>query len=92
MLSASHPVSTLPVLCSPGTDGHSSFLTWVALTIHQFPNELLIDSAHLGTAATCSHCEVVKPCILGNDRKYSDANVVRGGQARSEFGAGDAAQ
>lgn len=48
----------------PSGGGHS-FLTWVALAIHQFPDELLIDSAHLGTAATCSHCEVVKPRILG---------------------------
>lgn len=72
VLSAPLPIRTLPVPCCPGTDGHSSFLTWVALTVHQFPNELLIDSAHLGTAATCSHCEVVKPCVLGDDRKHSD--------------------
>lgn len=63
MPSTSCPVCTLPLPFSPGSNGHAC-LTWVSLTIHQFPNELLIDSAHLGTAATCSHCEVVKPCIL----------------------------
>lgn len=87
VLSASHPVSTLPFPCSPGSGGHS-FLTWVTLTIHQFPNELLIDSAHLGIAATCSHCEVVKPRILGKTENSQVLMWSEEGQASFEFGQG----
>lgn len=67
LLTHSYPATTL----QPSSDGHPR-LTWVSLTIHQLSNELLIGSAHLGTAATCSHCEVIKPCILEKDGKPPD--------------------
>ena len=65
----------------PSSDGHP-WLTWVPLTIHQLSNELLIGSAHLGTAATCSHREVVKPCIL----KRTESQLMGLGRDRMEAG------
>lgn len=91
MLSTSCPVCTLLLPFSPGSNGHAC-LTWVFLTIHQFPNELLIDSAHFGTAATCSHCEVVKPCILEEGKKQADAKEAGRVEARAGLVGGDVAQ
>lgn len=75
-LTNNYPATSLP----PSSEG-SLWLTWVSLTIHQLSNELLISRAHLCTAATCSHCEVVKPCILEEDGKPSDGEGLgkRGG-------------
>ena len=70
----------------PSSDGHPC-LTWVSLTIHQLSNELLIGSAHLGTAATRSHCEVVKPRILEVDGKPADGAGLGENGGRTSKGA-----
>ena len=70
----------------PSSDGHP-WLTWVPLTIHQLSNELLIGSAHLGAAATCSHREVVKPCILEEDGKPADGAGLGQNGGRTSKGA-----
>lgn len=81
-LTNSYPATTL----QPSSDGHPR-LTWVSLTIHQLSNELLIGSAHLGTAATCSHCEVVKPRILEKDGKPPDGTELGKNGGKSSKGA-----